>query len=103
MAEKISPQEARQEVQSGKALLVCAYEDEERYKKVRLEGAISLKEFRNKEQDLSKDQEIIFYCAWHNDATSARVAESFEAQGFSNVKVLAGGVNAWINAGYPVL
>ncbi|NLI42125.1 MAG: ArsR family transcriptional regulator, partial [Synergistaceae bacterium] len=47
MAEKISPQEARQEVQSGKALLVCAYEDEERYKKVRLEGAISLKEFRN--------------------------------------------------------
>ncbi|HOB10976.1 MAG: rhodanese-like domain-containing protein [Acetomicrobium sp.] len=63
MAEKISPQEARQEVQSGKALLVCAYEDEERYKKVRLEGAISLKEFRNKEQDLSKDQEIIFYCA----------------------------------------
>jgi rhodanese-related sulfurtransferase len=63
MAEKISPQEARQEVQSGKALLVCAYEDEERYKKVRLEGAISLKEFRNKEQDLSKDQQIIFYCA----------------------------------------
>ena len=63
MAEKISPQEARQEVQSGKALLVCAYEDEERYKKVRLEGAIYLKEFRNKEQDLSKDQEIIFYCA----------------------------------------
>ncbi|MDR9768830.1 ArsR family transcriptional regulator [Acetomicrobium sp.] len=54
MAEKISPQEARQEVQSGKALLVCAYEDEERYKKVRLEGAISLKEFRNKEQDLIK-------------------------------------------------
>ena len=47
-------------MQSGKALLVCAYEDEERYKKVRLEGAISLKEFRNKEQDLSQDQEIIF-------------------------------------------
>jgi rhodanese-related sulfurtransferase len=30
------------------------------------------------------------------------VAEFFEAQGFSNVKVLAGGVNAWINAGYPL-
>ena len=63
MAEKISPQEARQEVQAGEALLVCAYEDEERYKKVRLEGAISLKELRSRETDLNKDQKIIFYCA----------------------------------------
>jgi len=63
MAKKVSPQEARQSVQSGKALLVCAYEDDERFNKVHLEGAISFGEFRNKEKDINKDQEIIFYCA----------------------------------------
>ena len=63
MAEKISPKEARLEVQAGEALYDSAYEDEERYKKVRLEGAISLKELRSREKDLNKDQKIIFYCA----------------------------------------
>ncbi len=62
MTEKINPQTAREAVQSGKALLVCAYSDEERCKSMRLEGAMSLKELRAKEAELKKDQEIIFYC-----------------------------------------
>ncbi|MDI3499944.1 MAG: hypothetical protein PWP50_988 [Synergistaceae bacterium] len=63
MAEKIDPQTARKDAQSGKALLVCAYSDEERYKSMCLEGAMSLKELRAKEAELKKDQEIVFYCA----------------------------------------
>jgi rhodanese-related sulfurtransferase len=63
MAEKIDPQTARKDAQSGKALLVCAYSDEERYKSMCLEGAMSLKELRAKETELKKDQEIVFYCA----------------------------------------
>jgi len=47
---------------SGKALLVCAYEDEERFKKLRLEGAISFSAFKSKLPSLSKSQEIVFYC-----------------------------------------
>ncbi len=60
---RISPQEVRQKVTSGSALLVCAYEDEEKCKRVRLEGSISLTEFKLKLSALPKDQEIIFYCA----------------------------------------
>lgn len=63
MTEKITPQAAREDVQSGKALLVCAYSDEERYNRMHLEDAISLKELRAKEAELRKDQEIVFYCA----------------------------------------
>lgn len=61
--ERISPEEARQKLKAGGALLVCAYEDEERFKKMRLEGAISLNEFKLKLLSLTKDQEIVFYCA----------------------------------------
>lgn len=60
---RVSPEEVRKKVNEGKALLVCAYEDEEKFKKMRLEGAISLAEFKLQLPSLAKDQEIVFYCA----------------------------------------
>ena len=60
---RISVEEARQKVNSGAALLVCAYDDDEKFKKNHLLGAISLGEFLAKLHSLSADQEIIFYCA----------------------------------------
>lgn len=59
----ISAAEAHQDVTSGKALLVCAYRDEDACRKVQLEGSISLIQFESKLSGLPKDQEIIFYCA----------------------------------------
>jgi len=60
---RVAVEEVRQKVKDGKALLVCAYEDEEKFKKVRLEGAISLNEFKLRGPSLTKNQEIVFYCA----------------------------------------
>lgn len=59
---RVSPQEARKKVAEG-ALLVCAYDSEEKFNQMHLEGAISLDEFRSREEDFSRDREIIFYCA----------------------------------------
>jgi rhodanese-related sulfurtransferase len=58
---RISPEVARQKVLSHAAILVCAYEEEEKFRKMHLEGAISLKEFKNRASSLPKEQEIIFY------------------------------------------
>lgn len=60
---RVSPEEVHQKLIMGKALLICAYEDEGKFKKVHLQGAISLNEFESKLPSLSKDQEIVFYCA----------------------------------------
>lgn len=60
---RVSPEEVRQKAASGSALLVCAYDDDEKFKRIHLEDAISLEEFRSKLSTLSKDQEIVFYCA----------------------------------------
>lgn len=60
---RISAQEARRHAQDGSALLVCAYEDEEKFSNNHLEGAISFQTFTSRKPDLSHDQEIIFYCA----------------------------------------
>jgi hypothetical protein len=58
---RVAPEEAYKKVKSGLILLVCAYEDEERFKNLQLEGAISFNEFKSKLPSLSKDQEIVFY------------------------------------------
>lgn len=60
---RVSPKDTREKVVSGSALLVCAYDDEEKCKELRLDGALSLNEFRDRINSLPKGQEVIFYCA----------------------------------------
>jgi hypothetical protein len=40
-AVRITPREAYEKVKGGQALLVCGYEEEEKFKALRLEGAVS--------------------------------------------------------------
>ena len=61
--ERVAPREIIGKLKAGDALLVCAYDNEEKFKALRLEGAISLSELRSRLHSLSKEQEIIFYCA----------------------------------------
>jgi hypothetical protein len=58
---RVSPEEIYEKLKAGKVLLVCAYEDEAKFKMMQLEGAISFNEFKSKLPSLTKDQEIIFY------------------------------------------
>ncbi len=62
-AVRIGPEEAYRKVKSGEALLVCAYDDEATFQKMRLDMAISLDEFKKRLPAIPKEQEIIFYCA----------------------------------------
>ena len=60
---RVTPEDVYPKVKSGKAVLVCGYNDEEEYKRINLEGSISLSEFYSRLSQYSKDQEIVFYCA----------------------------------------
>ena len=60
---RISAEEAYKKLTAGTAIVVCAYEDENKFKTFHLEGAISFDEFKSRLPALSKDQEIVFYCA----------------------------------------
>jgi hypothetical protein len=46
---------------ANQALLVCAYDDEVKYRMVNLNGSISLATFRSRAASLPKTQEVIFY------------------------------------------
>ena len=60
--ERIGVADARQLVSAGRALLVCAYDDD-RCARVQLEGSIPLSELERRAASLPKDQQLIFFCA----------------------------------------
>jgi hypothetical protein len=60
--ERISPQEVNKKLKAG-LLLVCAYDDEDKCRMLHIEGALSFNQLKSKLPSISKDQEIVFYCA----------------------------------------
>ena len=53
-------------------------------------------------KDLPRDREIILYCTCPNEASAAQVAKILMNNGFTKVRPLHGGLEAWIAAGYEV-
>lgn len=49
--------------------------------------------------DTPLDGEVILYCSCPNEATAARVAKLLMNKGYSRVRPLTGGFDAWITAG----
>lgn len=60
--ERVRVEEARRAVESGRALLVCAYDDV-RCARVRLQGSITARELAQRAASLPREHELIFYCA----------------------------------------
>lgn len=59
----MSADDAYKKLKAGRALLVCAYAEEEKFKRFHLAGAISLQDFEARHSKTAKRREIIFYCA----------------------------------------
>jgi rhodanese-related sulfurtransferase len=49
-----------------------------------------------------RDREVIFYCTCPNEAAAAQVARKLMDLGYTRVRPLLGGLDAWIAAGYRV-
>jgi membrane protein DedA with SNARE-associated domain/rhodanese-related sulfurtransferase len=50
----------------------------------------------------SHEREIVIYCACPNEASAAVAAMHLKRAGFTQIRPLLGGINAWMAAGYPV-
>jgi rhodanese-related sulfurtransferase len=52
--------------------------------------------------ELPTDRDTVVYCTCPNEASAARVAKSLMSRGFTRVRPLLGGFDAWVNAGLAV-
>ena len=57
----IDAKDAFAQVKNSSALLVCAYERDDKFHRLHLEGAMPLSEFQSIVSTIGKDIELIFY------------------------------------------
>jgi rhodanese-related sulfurtransferase len=54
------------------------------------------------EVKIPRDRDVVLYCSWPNEATSARVALLLRRRGVSRIRPLAGGFEGWRALGFPL-
>lgn len=70
----------------------------------RIPGALwmQLDEIGKRAADLPRDREIVVYCSCPNEASAARAVRLLAERGLARARPLAGGLDAWVDAGAPV-
>jgi membrane protein DedA with SNARE-associated domain/rhodanese-related sulfurtransferase len=63
---------------------------------------MSLDEISRRLAEFPEDREIVFYCACPNEASAALATRKLMDRGYSRVRPLHGGLDAWAAAGYEV-
>jgi membrane protein DedA with SNARE-associated domain/rhodanese-related sulfurtransferase len=69
-----------------------------------IQGAIhlSLEDIEKRSHEIPRDRDVIVYCSCPNEVTSARVALLLHKKGFTRVRPLLGGLDAWREQNYPM-
>ena len=103
--EEIDPADAREELAAGDAVLVDTREPNE-WDEAHLEGAtlVPPATVADRIADVAPDpsQRVVLYCRVGN--RSARAADLLESElGYEDVASIAGGIEAWQQAGLPVV
>ncbi|GAB2907692.1 hypothetical protein GCM10027278_30800 [Paralcaligenes ginsengisoli] len=101
---RISMDELHQLLQQGTAPTIIDVRSALSQDESRIPGAVpmQIKGPLPSDLDMTHDGEVIVYCACPNEASSDQVAKHLMKLGYSRVRPLAGGIHAWIAAGYSV-
>jgi membrane protein DedA with SNARE-associated domain/rhodanese-related sulfurtransferase len=69
-----------------------------------IQGAIHLDfdDIKDHRHEFPHDRDIIIYCSCPNEMTSARLTLSLKRKGFTRVRPLQGGIEAWRKQKYPM-
>ena len=100
----LSPAEAKAYLESDKPVLLDVRTPDE-YAAGHLETAVSADyyapDFKDKLNKLDKTAKYLIYC--RTGKRSAAALKIMQELGFSDARDIAGGITAWISAGYPVV
>ncbi len=97
--ESVGPEDARRLLDAGAQLVDVRVEHE--WEAGRIPGAthVPLPELDRRATEIERERPVVFYC--RGDNRSDMAAAAFAADGYE-AKVLAGGIQAWVEAGLPL-
>lgn len=95
MIPEILPQDLKTRLDKGDAVVLLDVREPEEVEIVQLPGAVHIPmgDIAGRVHELDPDKEIIVYC--HHGIRSMRVAMFLAQRDFTQVKNLAGGIDAW--------
>jgi membrane protein DedA with SNARE-associated domain/rhodanese-related sulfurtransferase len=64
--------------------------------------AIDMQKLEDSFKGVPPEGEVILYCACPNEATAVKVAQRLKKVGYTRIRPLLGGIDAWIEAGHEV-
>ena len=103
---RITASELREMLQAGQTPLIFDLRSHSAVEEdpVVIQGAVHLgvQEIESQLNQLPKDRDIIVYCSCPNEVSSARLALRLKRKGFTRVRPLLGGIDAWREQKYPV-
>jgi rhodanese-related sulfurtransferase len=101
---RVSVEELNEMIEAGQRPLVIDVRMASSHAESRIPGAlwIDSKAVESGAKELPTADEVIVYCACPNDASAVLVAKQLMNHGFSRVRALHGGIDAWTSAGYGV-
>lgn len=93
---EISPEELKSRLENGEDIILIDVREPHEWEINRINGSklIPLSKLPEKVNELDQTREIIFYCKM--GGRSARAVQFLRELGFTRVKNLAGGIDAWI-------
>ena len=101
---RVSIEDVKMKLDSASNVVIVDTRSQNSYDKSHIAGSISIPLEAIAEQYSKIDgyDEIITYCSWPDEEESARAAKKLMEAGYSNVKAIEGGFEAWKAAGFPV-
>lgn len=100
----VDPADVRAYQASGREVVLVDTRPEGSYSEERLPGAILVPPDRLDAVDsLPRDVWLVFYCACSDDAMAMMAARRALDAGYGKATILAGGITAWKEAGYPTV
>jgi rhodanese-related sulfurtransferase len=102
---RITVAELRQMLDAGKNPLIFDLRSSAAVEQdpVLIQGAIhlNLDDIEKRLNDFPRDRDIIVYCSCPNEVSSARLALRLQKKGYTRVRPLLGGIDAWRERNYP--
>jgi rhodanese-related sulfurtransferase len=93
---RITVAELQQKMDAGESPLIFDLRANADGEELIIPGAIRISmDELGKSADIPRDRDIIVYCACPNEVSAARVALKLRQKGFTRVRPLKGGINAW--------
>lgn len=101
MSEILSPKQAEELIKANSNLEIIDVRNPDEYKVAHIKSAklIPVSEIDSRLAEISKDKDLLLYCK--AGKRSAKAAGILEANSFTRLKEIEGGMDAWLNAKLP--